>query len=114
MQKYVAHLVEARAARFAPDRVAARAVALVGMKGEAATLTAEAMVRNVTIQEVDQGRAAERCRAKSSGGRRRSEFFNHGHERAGWEVGGPRAGDGFPSESGKRESGKLVHPQRTR
>jgi hypothetical protein len=47
VQKYVAHLVEARAAGFAPEKVAGRAVALAGMKGEAATLTAEAMVRGL-------------------------------------------------------------------
>jgi hypothetical protein len=51
VQKYVAHLAEAKAAGLAPAKVAAESVALAGMKGEAAKLTAEAMVRNLTIAE---------------------------------------------------------------
>lgn len=51
VQKYVAQLAEARAAGLTPSKVVARAVALVGMKGDAAKLTAEAMLRNLTIAE---------------------------------------------------------------
>jgi hypothetical protein len=51
VQKYVALLAEAKAAGAAPKKVAARAVALVGMKGNAGKLTAEAMVRNLVIAE---------------------------------------------------------------
>jgi hypothetical protein len=51
VEKYVACLAEAKKAGVAPKKVAARAVALAGMKGRAAKLTAEAMVRNVEIAE---------------------------------------------------------------
>lgn len=51
VDKYVALLAEAKAARVAPKKAAARAVALVGMKGKAGKLTAEAMVRNLVIAE---------------------------------------------------------------
>ena len=51
VEKYVALLAEAKAAGAAPKKVAARAVALVGMKGKAGKLTAEAMVRNLVIAE---------------------------------------------------------------
>jgi hypothetical protein len=49
VQKYVAQLEEARLAGHDPAQVAAHAVALTGMKGEAARLTTEAMLRNLTI-----------------------------------------------------------------
>ncbi len=51
VQKYVAQLADAKAAGLSPERVAAQAVALAGMKGKAAKLTVEAMVRNLTIAE---------------------------------------------------------------
>jgi hypothetical protein len=51
VEKYVALLAEAKAHGAAPKKVASRAAALVGMKGQAATLTAAAMVRNLTIAE---------------------------------------------------------------
>lgn len=51
VQKYVAQLGEAKIAGHDVERIAERAVALAGMKGEAARLTAAAMVRNVTIAE---------------------------------------------------------------
>lgn len=51
VEKYVAILAEGKADGVAPKKVAAKAVALVGMKGGAAKLTAEAMVRNLTIAE---------------------------------------------------------------
>lgn len=51
VEKYVAILAEGRANGAAPKKVAAKAVAIVGMKGGAAKLTAEAMVRNLTIAE---------------------------------------------------------------
>jgi hypothetical protein len=51
VEKYVALLAEAKADRAAPKKVAAKAVALVGMKGKAAQLTAAAMVRNLSIAE---------------------------------------------------------------
>ena len=51
VEKYVAILAEGKADGVAPKKVAARAVALVGMKGSAAKLAAEAMVRNLTIAE---------------------------------------------------------------
>ena len=51
VEKYVALLAEAKADGVAPKKAAARAVALVGMKGQAAKLTAEAMVRNLVIAE---------------------------------------------------------------
>jgi len=51
VEKYVAILAEGKADGVAPKKVAAKAVALVGMKGSAAKLTAEAMVRNLTIAE---------------------------------------------------------------
>ena len=51
VEKYVAILAEGKADGAAPKKVAAKAVAIVGMKGGAAKLTAEAMVRNLTIAE---------------------------------------------------------------
>jgi hypothetical protein len=51
VQKYVAILAEGKANGVAPKKVAAKAVALVGMKGKGAKLTAEAMLRNLTIAE---------------------------------------------------------------
>jgi len=51
VEKYVALLAEAKAAGVAPKNAAARAVALVGIKGKAGKLTAEAMVRNLVIAE---------------------------------------------------------------
>ena len=51
VQKYVAILAEAKADGVAPKKVAGKAVAVVGMKGKAAKLTGEAMVRNLTIAE---------------------------------------------------------------
>jgi len=51
VQKYVAHLAEAKQADLEVSNVVAQAVALVGMKGEAAKLTADAMLRNLTIAE---------------------------------------------------------------
>ena len=51
VQKYVAQLAEAQKKHVQVSSVAAQAVALVGMKGEAAKLTAEAMLRNLTIAE---------------------------------------------------------------
>ena len=47
----VAILAEGKADGVTPKKVAARAVAVVGMKSKAAKLTAEAMVRNLTIAE---------------------------------------------------------------
>jgi hypothetical protein len=49
VEKYVAQLANARVAGFKPEAVAARAVAMAGLSGAAATLTAEAMIRNLTI-----------------------------------------------------------------
>ena len=51
VEKYVALLAEGKADGVAPKKAAAKAVAVVGMKGKAAKLTAEAMVRNLTIAE---------------------------------------------------------------
>jgi len=51
VEKYVALLAEAKAHGVAPKKAAARAVALVGMKGQAGKLTSEAMVRNLVIAE---------------------------------------------------------------
>ena len=51
VEKYVALLAEAKAAGIAPKQAAARAVALVGMKGKAGKLTTEAVVRNLAIAE---------------------------------------------------------------
>jgi hypothetical protein len=51
VEKYVALLAEAKADRVSPKKVAAKAVAVVGMKGKAAKLTAETMVRNLVIAE---------------------------------------------------------------
>lgn len=51
VQKYVAQLHEARLAGSDPTQVAVDAVALTGMKGDAARLTADAMLRNLTIAE---------------------------------------------------------------
>ena len=49
VEKYVAIMADGKADGVSPKKVAARAVAIVGMKGAAAKLTTEAMVRNVTI-----------------------------------------------------------------
>ena len=51
VQKYVAQLEEARLAGWDPAQAAAEAVRLTGMTGEAATLTTEAMLRNLTIAQ---------------------------------------------------------------
>src|SRR5688500_4064369 len=51
VQKYVAHLAEARQAGVSTVAVVNRALILVGMKGEASKLTADAMLRNLTIAE---------------------------------------------------------------
>jgi hypothetical protein len=51
VEKYVAILADGKADGAAPKKVAAKAVAVVGMHGKAAKLTAEAMVRNLTIAE---------------------------------------------------------------
>jgi len=51
VQKYVAQLAEARRAGIAVSNVVSQAVTLAGMKGEDAKLTAEAMLRNLTIAE---------------------------------------------------------------
>ena len=51
VEKYVALLAEAKAVGIAPNKVAAQAVAFVGMKGKAGKLTVEAMVRNLVIAE---------------------------------------------------------------
>jgi hypothetical protein len=51
VQKYVAQLAEAREAGIGTSNVASRAVALAGMKREAAKLTTDAMLRNLTIAE---------------------------------------------------------------
>lgn len=51
VEKYVAILADAKAEGVSPKKVAVRAMAVVGMKGSGAKLTAEAMVRNLTIAE---------------------------------------------------------------
>ena len=51
VEKYVAILAEGKANGAAPKKVAAKAVAVVGMKDKPAKLTAEAMVRNLVIAE---------------------------------------------------------------
>jgi len=51
VEKYVALLAEAKAIGIAPNKVAAHAVVLAGMKGKAGKLTVEAMVRNLVIAE---------------------------------------------------------------
>lgn len=51
VQKYVAQLFEARQAGLDPVKCAAEAAAIVGMKGDAAQLTADAMVRNLRIAD---------------------------------------------------------------
>ena len=51
VQKYVAQLAAAQKQHVQVSRVVAQAVALAGMKGEAAKLTAEAMLRNLAIAE---------------------------------------------------------------
>jgi hypothetical protein len=51
VQRYVAQLHAARLAGHDPAQVAVDAVALTGMKDDAARLTAEAMLRNLTIAE---------------------------------------------------------------
>ena len=70
VQKYVAQLAEARAEQLNVSNIVVVAVARVGMKGEAATLTRDAMLRNLTIadrlgcldteglKEMRQGKAA--------------------------------------------------------
>lgn len=49
VQKYVAQLFEAQQAGLDPVKCATEAAALAGMKGDAAQLTVEAMVRNLRI-----------------------------------------------------------------
>jgi hypothetical protein len=49
VQKYVAQLFEAQQAGLNPVRCATEAAALAGMKGDAAQLTVEAMIRNLRI-----------------------------------------------------------------
>lgn len=49
VQKYVALLAQAEAEGLSPSKVAARAVASVGMKGRAAKLTVSTMTRNLGI-----------------------------------------------------------------
>jgi hypothetical protein len=51
VQKYVAILADAKDAGLPPEKVVAGAVGLVGMKGDAAKLTADAMIRNLTIAD---------------------------------------------------------------
>ena len=51
VQKYVVILADAKQAGLRPKKVAAAAVELVGMKGDAAKLTADTMVRNLTIAD---------------------------------------------------------------
>lgn len=51
VQKYVAQMEEARQSGQDPEQVAAEAVRLTGMTGDAATLTLEAMLRNLTIAQ---------------------------------------------------------------
>lgn len=51
VQKYVAALAEAQAAGLNPSKVSAQAVKLAGYQGDAATLTADAMVRNLDIAQ---------------------------------------------------------------
>ena len=51
VQKYVAQLQEARLAGHDPAQVVSQAMALTGMTGDAARLTTEAMLRNLTIAE---------------------------------------------------------------
>lgn len=51
VQKYVAHLAEAKNSGVEVSNVAVQAVALVGIKGAAVKLTADAMLRNLTIAE---------------------------------------------------------------
>jgi hypothetical protein len=52
VQKYVAQLFEAQRAGLDPAKCATEAVALAGMKGDAAQLTVEAMVRNLRIADL--------------------------------------------------------------
>lgn len=49
VQKYVAQLFEAQKAGMDPVKCASEAAALAGMKGDAAQLTVDAMVRNLRI-----------------------------------------------------------------
>jgi hypothetical protein len=51
VEKYVALLAEAKADGVAPKKVATAALGVVGMKGKAAKLTAQAMLRNLVIAE---------------------------------------------------------------
>jgi hypothetical protein len=51
VQKYVAQLFEAQQAGMDPVKCAAEAAALAGMKGDAAQLTVEAMLRNLKIAD---------------------------------------------------------------
>ena len=74
VEKYVAILAEGKAKGLAPKKVAAKAAALAGMKGKAAKLTSEAMVRNLTIAErlgcLDSEGLAEMHRGQASTVRR--------------------------------------------
>jgi hypothetical protein len=69
VQKYVAQLFEAQQSGLDPVKCAAEAVALAGMKGDAAQLTVEAMVRNLRIAEqlgcLTPGGLAEMRRGRS-------------------------------------------------
>jgi hypothetical protein len=51
VQKYVAQLFEAQQAGLDPLKCAAEAAALAGMKGDAAQLTVDAMLRNLRIAD---------------------------------------------------------------
>ena len=51
VQKYVALLVEGEAAGQKTDKIAAKALKMAGVEGEAAKLTAKQMVRNLKIAE---------------------------------------------------------------
>jgi hypothetical protein len=51
VQKYVAQLFEAQQAGLDPVKCAGEAVTLAGMKGDAAQLTVDAMVRNLRIAD---------------------------------------------------------------
>src|ERR1051325_5380092 len=51
VQKYVAQLAEARRDGNEPSNVVVQAVAMAGIRGDAATLTTAAMLRNLTIAD---------------------------------------------------------------
>jgi len=51
VEKYVALLADAKAEGVKPGQITTRALALVGMKGAAAKLTHQAMLRNLVIAE---------------------------------------------------------------